>query len=1160
MANLFKDSMIKDKLADFEIPEIENKISIIQNWLNAYNDKSLHKKTETECEQAFNNSVFVEVLGYITFPNKPYTINPKDKTETKGGQKPDASLGYFDNDIHKVNLVCEIKDVNTDIDKPQKREGILSPIQQAFKYKPQYSRCKFVLATNFYKIRLLSDNQLDYEEWTLDDLVKPDNDYFLFRKFYYLLCSKNIVSEKDQSITEKLLTEVRIEQKKITDKFYDEYKKFRLDVINDIKNNNQNITIDFAIEKAQKIIDRVVFIAFCEDIGLLPENGLTEQVEYIEKLIGVSIWEGLKGFFKAIDKGNDKIGIPKGYNGGLFENDNELNNLKISDTICKRFVEITQYNFSEDLTVNILGHIFEQSISDLEELKSNIKGDDFDKKKSKRKKEGVYYTPEYITGYIVENTIGKWLEDRLEEAKKKYSQAKKDKELRIMQEYQTSLQHIKVLDPACGSGAFLVQAFDYLYNENKRVIDLLNELDKDQMRIFDNYEYIKQILQNNLYGVDLNPESVEITKLSLWLKTAQKDKKLTALDNNIKCGNSLIDDPEVAGDKAFKWEEEFPYICSKTSRFCKIRIETRMPKVSEKDKMYDNIILTNKERELVAKTITKEVKENKYKLFACTIMPEYIIMIVQMNKDIDIDRIFDNILYDFKIKRNGNHIRIDRNKSCVTFQENIYEKIVEVQKIHKKHSEKWGNIDNTKIDKILKDAIIPFTGIEDFRYLEGRFDCVIGNPPYVNIVNIPNKERNYLKNKYLITKNKVDLYAYFIELIVNKLLIKNGIMGYIISNTWLATDSFLLFRKFLLENGNIEKLCPMPLGTFVDAVVETIILIYNIKENRNSNAIVYEYENDNFIEKNILDIFEIKKSKNIIINPIINKKQIKLIKKIELNQCLLGDIIHFSRGVKTSNDKKFIFKNKRNNDCYKLLRGRDIKRYSIKFNNSFLWYRPDLMKEKKGCLVHTKDDFLQPEKIILQGRSGKKIISHYDCEQYFVLDTAYYSTFLEKNNHYLLKFILSIMNSFLINFWYGLKFKTTTISGYELHQIPIPSISLEKQTPFIEKAETMLNLNKKLNDKKQSFFEWLENAFDVNKISKKLSKMEKLSKEDFTKELKKAKVDVDSMKIFNQCMDVYKEVIEIKSEIDKTDREIDNMVYELYGLTDEEIKIVEESV
>jgi hypothetical protein len=172
---------------------------------------------------------------------------------------------------------------------------------------------------------------------------------------------------------------------------------------------------------------------------------------------------------------------------------------------------------------------------------------------------------------------------------------------------------------------------------------------------------------------------------------------------------------------------------------------------------------------------------------------------------------------------------------------------------------------------------------------------------------------------------------------------------------------------------------------------------------------------------------------------------------------------------------------------------------------------------------------------------------------------------ITNNDEINIYYLLSLLNSKLISFYLSKAiFSDTTetsrvMDDAYLQKVPVIELSLEKQTPFIEKAETMLSLNKELNEKKQTFFEWLENAYSVSKISKKLSGMEKLSKEDFTKELRKAKVDVDSMKIFNQCMDVYKEVSSIKETIDKTDAEIDRMVYDLYGLTDDEIRIVEES-
>ena len=119
------------------------------------------------------------------------------------------------------------------------------------------------------------------------------------------------------------------------------------------------------------------------------------------------------------------------------------------------------------------------------------------------------------------------------------------------------LSNIKVLDPACGSGAFLNEVFDYLYYEGQIVNNKLTTFNDGQIQLF---RWDTHIISNNIYGVDINRESVEITKLSLWLKTANPDEKLTYLDDNIKCGNSLIDDSDVAGDKAFNWKQEFPDI------------------------------------------------------------------------------------------------------------------------------------------------------------------------------------------------------------------------------------------------------------------------------------------------------------------------------------------------------------------------------------------------------------------------------------------------------------------------------------------------------------------------------------------------------------------------------------------------------------------------
>ena len=191
-----------------------------------------------------------------------------------------------------------------------------------------------------------------------------------------------------------------------------------------------------------------------------------------------------------------------------------------------------------------------------------------------RKKDGIFYTPKYITRYIVENSIKNWLDDKRRELgednlpeltekdvkhddfKKNYSKNYR-KHIEFWEKYREIVRNIKIIDPACGSGAFLITAFEYLLNYNKylddKIFDLIGAQTIDSDRT-------KEILQKNIFGVDLNKESVEITKLSLCLKTVNKNKSLASLENNIKCGNSLINDPKIAGDLAFNWEQEFPEV------------------------------------------------------------------------------------------------------------------------------------------------------------------------------------------------------------------------------------------------------------------------------------------------------------------------------------------------------------------------------------------------------------------------------------------------------------------------------------------------------------------------------------------------------------------------------------------------------------------------
>lgn len=568
MANLFGKNQLREAASKIDTESILGFVEIVKRWHADYHSGSLKTDKETSREQEYNHAFFKTILGYEEKPANPYSFEPKATTDK--GQLPDAVIGYTDTaeGIRNIAAVIELKGAGIDLDRPQRREGNFSPVQQGFKYKAQYRSVPFVIVSNFWEFRLYHDNMLDYEVWTLDDLVNPADDYLLFKTWYVLHHKDNFVTKSGQSKTEMLISDIRIEQENIGKKFYKVYKQARLELLRDIYQNNSSVRtdIDFGIQKAQKIIDRIVFAAFAEDRGLLPDNTLHRVLSAADhSVVGASLWNVLKGFFEAIDKGSEKLDIPNGYNGGLFKFDPELNVLQISDEPLRKVVELASYNFAEDLSVQILGHIFEQSISDLEEIKSKVnESQNLDAiSQSRRKKDGIFYTPDYIVRYIVDNSLGAYLREAEEKFKAEFKlkddildKTYEKRERQAYLKYYEFLKNVKVVDPACGSGAFLVYVFDYLLAEYQRVGAILG-LDKGVVS-FDQVH--KNILNRNIYGVDLNAESVEITKLSLWLKTAQKGKQLTALDENIKCGNSLIDDPEIARDKAFNWQEQFAEI------------------------------------------------------------------------------------------------------------------------------------------------------------------------------------------------------------------------------------------------------------------------------------------------------------------------------------------------------------------------------------------------------------------------------------------------------------------------------------------------------------------------------------------------------------------------------------------------------------------------
>jgi type I restriction-modification system DNA methylase subunit len=525
-------------------------------FLQADRQAEIRSMKEEEYQDGFLDDLFVNILGYVKRPNTGYNLVREKKNEADS-KKADGAI--LKNDLPLA--VIELKGTDTtDLDKVT---------EQGFGYKNNHKECVYVVTSNFEKLRFFIHNAVEFIEFNLFKLSKED-----FITLWLCLYADNLLD----NIPAKIKSESIVKEEDITKNLYKDYSSFKQELWQNIVALNPNGDPLMFYKKTQKLIDRFLFIFFAEDAGLLPPNSISRMVDRWKMLKDEDAYKPLydifKQYFGYINTGRpgktpqDEIFA---YNGGLMLEDDVLESISIDDDILLKHVsKLTSYDFSSEVDVNILGHIFENSLNDIEAVTAELEGQEIDKSKTKRKKDGVFYTPKYITKYIVENTIGKLCQEKKielniidEEYAKGRTHHKKENLKKLdqnLQDYRNWLLQITICDPACGSGAFLNQALEFLMEEHQYIDELESKLLGSGFK-FPGVE--NHILENNIFGVDINEESVEIAKLSLWLRTAQRGRKLTSLNNNLKCGNSLIDEPEVAGEKAFNWQIEFPTVFEK---------------------------------------------------------------------------------------------------------------------------------------------------------------------------------------------------------------------------------------------------------------------------------------------------------------------------------------------------------------------------------------------------------------------------------------------------------------------------------------------------------------------------------------------------------------------------------------------------------------------
>ena len=428
--------------------------------------------------------------------------------------------------------------------------GILTDFEEFSIYEPKVTPKEYHDA---------SIDRIKYYKYT-DYVDNWDEIYNLFSKE----AVKNGSIEPQEDSTNK---------ETVTSEFLKTIENWRLELAKNIALRNQELDIDELNYVVQTTIDRIIFLRIAEDRGIEKYGQLRELCDLAKnEKDNYPLYEG---FIELCKKADEK------YNSGLFhfKEEKEINlsadtltpNLKIDDGVLKKIITSLYYPESpfefSIISTEILGNIYEQFLGKVIRLTDGHRAKVEDKPEVK-KAGGVYYTPQYIVEYIVENTLGKLLKGKTP----------------------NEVSKLKIIDPACGSGSFLLGAYQKLLDWH---LIYYSKLDKPPKKtIYTDSHGIKRlhikekkrILLNNIYGVDIDAQAVEVTKLSLLLKVLEDSNRdieeaqqklipervLPYLGENIKCGNSIIEtdiifdetlsNEDISKINPFKWEIGFPEI------------------------------------------------------------------------------------------------------------------------------------------------------------------------------------------------------------------------------------------------------------------------------------------------------------------------------------------------------------------------------------------------------------------------------------------------------------------------------------------------------------------------------------------------------------------------------------------------------------------------
>jgi type I restriction-modification system DNA methylase subunit len=625
-------------------------LEALQRWA------ARHDLKETSAEAAFTEEFFRNLWGYSQSgqinTDEGFTLFPKYSIQgagAKGGTgEADLAIGYFNSSkaTEPPQVLCEFKDMKSSLDADQKRKGnTRSPVRQCLDYlsnarrgmigsEPVIPTWGIVSDMNEFRLYWYDRGHTQFLRFIIQprDLFQGGGllasteeakfERFLFARIFH---KDTLLTRGGRSALLGLIQQQRFKDRELEKQFYNDYKRVRDKLYQTLLEHNPEGTNRFPgtrgrlVRLAQKLLDRMIFVFFCEDMGralafppqLLRNFFITRSNDEYFDADSFTLWSELKNLFSAMNDGT-KFGPEKinKFNGGLFAPDLALEKLQIPNIIfCQKSQgqnEASLYQFKDtmlylcasynyastwaqgldraplveqaqgetkavqSLGLYTLGRIFEQSITELEILEAEADGRLSINKESKRKRDGVYYTPEWVVERIVDETLS----PRFAEIKRECGWPDDGlPTVQVIDAFITRLRVFTVLDPACGSGAFLITSLRYLVDEWRKLLELRKQISGSRMAGDDDDALIRDVMRSNIYGVDINAASVEIAQLALWLHTARGDKPLSSLSSSIKEGNSLIDSGFYKGQvdfnynmeekeriNAFDWWDNFPEV------------------------------------------------------------------------------------------------------------------------------------------------------------------------------------------------------------------------------------------------------------------------------------------------------------------------------------------------------------------------------------------------------------------------------------------------------------------------------------------------------------------------------------------------------------------------------------------------------------------------